>query len=87
MHVTVAVDDPDVLGFVAVLIDSASGEIDLIAVDPAAQRRGLGRALTDHAVQQLRDAGCSLAIVATGGDPGHAPARALYQAAGFTGSP
>jgi ribosomal protein S18 acetylase RimI-like enzyme len=89
MHVTVAIDGTDVLGFVAVVTNfaDASGEIDMIAVDPAAQRGGVGRALTEHAVEQLRAAGCTLAVVATGGDTGHAPARALYESAGFTGLP
>jgi hypothetical protein len=35
----------------------------------------------------MRAAGCTLAVVATGGDPGHASARALYDATGFTGLP
>lgn len=89
LTVTVAVEESDVLGFVAVVIDStdASGEIDMVAVDPDAQRRGVGGALTAHALGQLRAAGCTLAVVATGGDPGHAPARALYEAAGFTALP
>jgi ribosomal protein S18 acetylase RimI-like enzyme len=88
-EVTVAVDGTGVLGFVAVLRRPGddSGEIDMVAVDPAAQRGGVGRALTDHALDRLRAAGCTLAVVATGGDPGHAPARALYEAAGFTGLP
>ena len=89
VEVTVAVDGTEVLGFVAVVVSLAdgSGEIDMIAVDPAAQRTGVGRALTEHTVDRLRTAGCTLAVVATGGDPGHAPARALYEAAGFTGLP
>ena len=84
--VTVAVDETDVLGFVAVVVNSAdaSAEVDMIAVDPALQRRGVGRALTAQALEQLRAAGCTLAVVATGGDPGHAPAGGLYEAAGFT---
>jgi hypothetical protein len=28
-----------------------------------------------------------IAVVETGGDPGHAPARALYEASGFTHLP
>jgi hypothetical protein len=35
----------------------------------------------------MRAGGCTLAIVATGGDTGHAPARALYDSAGFTALP
>ena len=59
----------------------------MIAVEPAAQRRGVARALTEHALTQMRETGCSLAEVATGGDEGHAPARALYESAGFTAFP
>ena len=59
----------------------------MIAVDPAAQGRGAAHALTEHALSQLRAAGCDLAIIATGGDDGHAPARALYESEGFTPLP
>jgi ribosomal protein S18 acetylase RimI-like enzyme len=61
--------------------------IDMIAVDPTVQRHGIARALIEHALTQMRGAGCTLAMLATGGDPGHAPARALYEATGFTGLP
>lgn len=89
IHVTVAVDGEKPLGFVAVLIPTsgATGEIDMIAVDPAAQRRGLARALTEHALTQMRATGCNLAAIATGGDAGHAPARTLYESVGFTPLP
>ena len=59
------------------------GEIVMIAVDPAQQRRGLGRALTDHATDWLREIGMRVAVIGTGGDPGHAPARRLYDHAGY----
>jgi ribosomal protein S18 acetylase RimI-like enzyme len=77
------------VGFVAVRIDSdaRTGEIDMLAVDPLVQRRGIGTALTSFAVQRLRDAGVVLAVVATGGDLGHAPARRVYEKAGFVGLP
>lgn len=89
LRTTVAIDGHDALGFVAVVIRPAegTGDIDMIAVDPAAQRHGIGRTLTEDALSQIQAAGCTLAIVATGGDPGHAPARALYQATGFTALP
>ena len=64
--------------------DRRIGEIAMLAVDPAAQRCGLGRALTDHATAYLRDAGMRVAVIGTGGDPGHAPARALYERAGYS---
>jgi ribosomal protein S18 acetylase RimI-like enzyme len=55
----------------------------MLAVDPAAQRRGIGRALTDQATHWLRAQGMRVAIVETGGDAGHAPARRVYEQAGF----
>jgi ribosomal protein S18 acetylase RimI-like enzyme len=81
------------VGFVAVVHhgpaddEPCSGEIEMIAVDPRHQRRGVGRQLIDHALDQMRRAGLRLAVVATGGDPGHAPARAAYENAGFTALP
>ena len=90
MLVSVAEQNGRVVGFVAVLPrtrEPGTGEIDMVAVDPAAQSGGAGRALTDHALAQLRAAGCTLAVVATGGDDGHAPARSLYAASGFTPLP
>ena len=33
------------------------------------------------AVDWLREVGCSVALISTGGDEGHAPARALYERA------
>jgi ribosomal protein S18 acetylase RimI-like enzyme len=85
----VAIGDGAVVGFVNVVFDEAerSGEIYMIAVDPAAQRQGVASALTEFALREMRARGLTLAIVATGGDPGHAPARATYEKAGFTGCP
>ena len=59
----------------------------MIAVDPPAQGQGIGTALTRFAMQLMRDSGVRLAIVATAGDPGHAPARRIYEKAGSTGLP
>ncbi|MEQ3550490.1 GNAT family N-acetyltransferase [Pseudonocardia nematodicida] len=74
-----------VAGFVAVqqAAEEGCGEIVMLAVDPAAQRRGLGAALTRTALDWMRAQGMTVAMVETGGDPGHAPARAAYAAAGF----
>jgi ribosomal protein S18 acetylase RimI-like enzyme len=85
----VAVTDDEITGFVNVICDQAerSGEIYMIAVDPAAQRRGTATALTEFALTEMRARGLTLAIVATGGDPGHAAARATYEKAGFIGCP
>ena len=54
-------------------------------VGPQASRRRFG---ADRAgLEEMRARGLDLAIVATGGDPGHAPARRTYEKAGFIGSP
>ena len=55
------------------------GEISMIAVDPAHQNAGLGTSLMERAVTEIRARSVDLAVIATGGDPGHAPARALYE--------
>ena len=77
-----------VLGFVAAAIDRERGlgEISMLAVDPGDQRRGVGSALTEVATHWLRETGARVAIamVETGGDPGHAPARRLYERADYT---
>lgn len=77
------------VGFVATVIaaDRSSAEIDMIAVDPAHQRRGLGADLLEHALIRARAAGIPLLEIATAGDPSHAPARRAYERAGFTALP
>lgn len=84
-HVWVAIEDASTVGFVAVRLhpDSKMGEIYMIAVDPDFQRRGIGTALTDFAFDWMKGAGMSVAMVETGGDPGHSPARRTYEKAGF----
>jgi ribosomal protein S18 acetylase RimI-like enzyme len=62
---------------------SAYGEIGALAVDPDARSRGVGRQLLDHAVDRLGAGGAPVIMVETGGDEGHAPARRLYESAGF----
>lgn len=86
VQVLVADVDGAVAGFTAVALhtDDRMGEIHMLAVDPARQRRGVGRALTAAALEQMRGHGMTSAMVETGGDPGHAPARAAYEAAGFS---
>lgn len=78
-----------VAGFVAVQPDhdEGIGEIYLLAVDPVHQRKGVGTTLTSVALHWIKDNGMALAMVETGGDPGHAPARHTYARAGFTELP
>ena len=87
--VWIAIADGAPAGFVALKFHEAErmGEIYMIAVDPDFQRRGIARALTEHAMKQFREAGMTTAMVETGGDPGHEPARRTYEAAGFQAFP
>jgi ribosomal protein S18 acetylase RimI-like enzyme len=84
----VAVVGDEVVGFVdTVMCEDDLGEIHMIAVDPAQQRKGVGGLLIEHAIDRLREAGAVVAMVETGGDAGHAPARRLYERAGSCESP
>ncbi len=86
----VAVAEGLPVGFVTVALNAfheRMGAIDIIGVDPAYQRRGVSSQLTSFALDHLREQGMDIAIVETGGDSGHAPARAAYEAAGFTPLP
>jgi GNAT superfamily N-acetyltransferase len=88
--VFVAVADGRPVGFAAVALNAfheRMGVVDIIAVDPRFQRRGIARQLMDRCVAHMRSRGMDIAAVGTGGDPGHAPARGLYDALGFTALP
>lgn len=78
-------NDASIVGFIAVKLHSSSsmGEVYTIAVDPDFQGQGIGSALIEFALCWMKDAGMSVAMVETGGDPGHAPARRTYEKAGF----
>jgi ribosomal protein S18 acetylase RimI-like enzyme len=76
-----------VVGFVAVELDHPEpgmGETSMVAVDPDHQGDGIGTALTEFALERLKGAGMTVAMVETGGDPGHAAARRTYEKAGYT---
>jgi ribosomal protein S18 acetylase RimI-like enzyme len=80
------IDASSVVGFVSVGIFDAErdmGEISMLAVDPDYQGGGIGTALTEFALDRLKDDGMKVAVVETGGDPGHAAARHTYEKAGF----
>jgi ribosomal protein S18 acetylase RimI-like enzyme len=83
----VAVIDERPVGFVVIALNAfheRMGVIEMIGVDPDYQRRGVSSQLTRFATQHMRKHGMDIAVVETGGDPGHAPARAAYETAGFT---
>lgn len=89
-RVWVAEDEGErAIGFVAVKLhrEAELGEVYMIAVDLAAQGQGIGTALTEVATDWLRQSGMRVAMVETGGDRAHAPARRLYEKAGYTPLP
>ena len=79
----------DIAGFVSYKLDddSKTGEVELLAVSPEHQNRGVGTALNDFALSKMKEAGMRLAVAGTGGDEGHAPARRSYEKAGYTALP
>lgn len=89
IHVWVAELGTIIAGFTAVQLHDADrmGEIYMLAVDPPHQRQGIASSLTEFATGWIADNGMTTVMVETGGDPGHAPARATYERAGFTPLP
>lgn len=86
--VWVAEADGMVVGFVAYeLHEDKTGEVQLLAVHPAHQNRGIGTELNIFALKKMKDSGIVMARVETGGDPSHAPARRSYEKAGYTALP
>ena len=88
--VFVAVADDKPVGFATVALNAfheGMGVVDMIAVDPEFQRRGIATALMNRSADHMRERGMDIAVVETGGDPGHAPARAMYEGSGYTALP
>jgi GNAT superfamily N-acetyltransferase len=85
----VAEVDSVVTGFIAYALDhdTRKGVVDLLAVHLDYQNRGIGTELNRIVIERMREAGMRIAIVGTGGDPGHAPARRTYEKAGYTRFP
>ena len=85
-RVWVAEADGEVVGFVAATLHHGSGEVHMIAADPRHQGGGLGTALTQVA-SWFQATGMRVAMIETGGDPGHVPARRVYEKAGYPAFP
>jgi ribosomal protein S18 acetylase RimI-like enzyme len=81
----VAVQDGHVVGIVTLCffrtLTGPKAYLDHLVVDPRMRRRGIGRALVEHAVSRARAAGAAR-IDLTAGDQKVA-ARALYRSLGF----
>ena len=84
--VYVAEVDGRPVGFVVyeLNLQDKSGEVQLLAVHPDHQNQGIGTKLNEFALARMQESGMRLAVVGTGGDPGHAPARRSYEKAGYT---
>jgi ribosomal protein S18 acetylase RimI-like enzyme len=80
---------PTLLGYVAWNIDDQRhhGEIDILAVAADHRGAGAGRQLCEHAFAAMKADGIRVVEIGTGGDPFHAPARALYEDLGCTPLP
>ena len=87
--VWVAEVDETVTGFIAYTLNSEekTGKVELLAVHPDYQNRGIGTALNNFVLEKMKESGMKVAVVGTGGDPGHAPARRSYEKAGYTALP
>src|SRR5262249_15108220 len=81
----VATEDEVVVGFIGLSMNQASrrGEIDLNAVDPEYQGKGIGEFMYKFALRRMREAGTKVVRVSTGGDSSHSQARRAYEKAGF----
>lgn len=88
-YVAVAEADDAIAGYAAWSLDPArrNGSIELLAVAAGHRRHGVGTALCEHAFEQMRARGAEVVEIGTGGDPFHAPARALYERLGCTPLP
>jgi len=87
--VIVAEVNDEVVGFLAYELkpESQIGEVIFLAVHPDYQNRGIGTDLNNFALRDMKERGMRLAVVETGGDPSHAPARRAYEKSGYTPLP
>jgi ribosomal protein S18 acetylase RimI-like enzyme len=93
-RVLVAVDDGAPLGCVTLILDGGplrelaapdEGEFRMLAVDPAAQGRGVGAALVAACVEKVRGAGRARVVISSATDM--TAAHRLYERLGFVRAP
>ncbi|GAH38498.1 unnamed protein product [marine sediment metagenome] len=74
-----------IAGFITFTLDADRniGEIGNNAVDPNCQGCGIGSAQYAYVLELFREEGMAYAMVGTGLDEAHAPARAAYDRVGF----
>lgn len=64
-------------------LEPRQGEVKSMRTTAAARRRGVGRAILNHIIATARARGYERLSLETGAEPAFAPARTLYQSAGF----
>ncbi|MBT3994234.1 MAG: GNAT family N-acetyltransferase [Chloroflexi bacterium] len=86
-QVWIAESDSEIVGFITVNMDHDRkvAEIGNNAVSPAHHHKGIGARMYEFVLGQMKQAGMKAAIVTTGGDEAHAPARSAYEKVGFSG--
>jgi ribosomal protein S18 acetylase RimI-like enzyme len=85
--VWIAEQDGEIAGFITVMLNQQTlvAEIGNNAVSPNHQGSGIGTQMYEFVLGQMKQAGMKSAVVTTGGDDAHAPARRAYEKAGFSG--
>ena len=73
-----------IVAFASCRIEGTVGEIMGNAVDPAYAGCGYGGRMQEYLLDYMRGQGCTHAVVETGLDEAHAPARRAYEKNGFT---
>lgn len=94
-HLLVAIDDGALVGTATLITDLTSpyaeiaqpgeAELRMLAVDPAHQSAGIGRALVEECLRGSAAAGCTRLVLSS--RPEMTTAHRLYQRLGFTRSP
>lgn len=89
INVWVADVDGEAIGLISYTLneEEKSGEIQFLVVHPDYQNDGVGSQLNEFVLDKMRSAGMKLAVVGTGGDDAHAPARRAYEKSGFVPLP
>lgn len=64
-------------------LDKGDAELKSMRTAPGYERKGVGKAMLAHLIADARAAGMTRILLETGTNAAFAPARAMYEAAGF----